>query len=35
MQMFEITQDDLDPLVDGIWGVAAFFMEADGAITFI
>jgi peroxiredoxin family protein len=35
MQMFGISQDDLDPLVDGIWGVAAFFMEADGAITFI
>jgi peroxiredoxin family protein len=35
MEMFEITQDDLDPLVDGIWGVASFFMEAEGPITFI
>lgn len=35
MEMFHITKDDLDPLVDGIWGVASFFLEADGAITFI
>ena len=35
MEMFEITRDDLDPLVDGIWGVASFFMEAEGPITFI
>ena len=35
MEMFRITKDDLDPLVDGIWGVASFFLEADGAITFI
>ena len=35
MEMFEITQDDLDPLVDGIWGVASFFLEAEGPITFI
>ena len=35
MEMFEITKDDLDPLVDGIWGVASFFMEAEGPITFI
>lgn len=35
MEMFHITQDDLDPMVDGIWGVASFFMEADGPITFI
>jgi len=35
MEMFHLTQDDLDPLVDGIWGVASFFLEADGAITFI
>lgn len=35
MEMFRITQDDLDPLVDGIWGVASFFLEADGAIAFI
>ena len=35
MEMFHITQDDLDPMVDGIWGVASFFLEADGAVTFI
>jgi peroxiredoxin family protein len=35
MEMFQITKDDLDPLVDGIWGVASFFMEAEGPITFI
>ena len=35
VEMFGLTQDDLDPLVDGIWGVAAFFAEADGPITFI
>ena len=28
-------KDDLDPLVGGIWGVAGFFSEADGAITCI
>ncbi len=33
--MFELTQADLDPLVDGIWGVASFFLEADGPVTFI
>jgi peroxiredoxin family protein len=35
MEMFHLAQDDLDPLVDGTWGVASFFAEADGAITFI
>jgi amino acid transporter/peroxiredoxin family protein len=35
MEMFHITADDLDPLVDGVWGVASFFMEADGSVTFI
>jgi peroxiredoxin family protein len=35
MEMFEITREDLDPLVDGIWGVASFFMEAEGPVTFI
>jgi peroxiredoxin family protein len=35
MEMFHITQDDLDPLVDGVWGVASFFSEADGGVTFI
>ena len=35
MEMFHLTRDDLDPMVDGIWGVASFFAEADGAVTFI
>jgi peroxiredoxin family protein len=35
MEMFRITAEDLDPLVDGVWGVASFFMEADGPVTFI
>jgi peroxiredoxin family protein len=35
MEMLHLTQEDLDPLVDGIWGVASFFLEAEGAITFI
>jgi peroxiredoxin family protein len=35
MEMFDITKDDLDPLVDDVEGVASFFAEADGSITFI
>jgi len=35
MEMFHITTDDLDPLIDGVWGVASFFAEADGPVTFI
>jgi peroxiredoxin family protein len=35
MEMFSITTDDLDPLVDGVWGVASFFMEAGPGVTFI
>ena len=36
MEMFEITKDDLDPVVDGVWGVASFWMAAqDGPVTFI
>ena len=35
MEMFEITKDDLDPLVDDVEGVAAFMAEATGAIAFI
>ena len=35
MAMFGITSDDLDPVVDGVWGVAAFFAEVDGPVTFI
>ena len=35
MEMFQITKDDLDPLVDDVEGVAAFFAEVDGPVTFI
>jgi len=36
MDLFEITPDDLDPLVDGVEGVAAFWMAAgDGQVVFI
>jgi len=35
MEMFHITTDDLDPVVDGVWGVASFFSVADGPLTFI
>ncbi|MEO8423913.1 MAG: DsrE/DsrF/DrsH-like family protein [Actinomycetota bacterium] len=35
LEMFGITRDDLDPMVDGVWGVASFFSEADGPVTFI
>ena len=35
MEMFGITKDDLDPLVDDIGGIAAFVSDATGAITFI
>ena len=35
MEMLQLKPADLDPLVDGVWGVAAFFMGADGPITFI
>ncbi len=35
LEMFEITKDDLDPMVDGVWGVASFFAEATGPVTFI
>ncbi|HET8567648.1 MAG TPA: DsrE/DsrF/DrsH-like family protein [Candidatus Limnocylindria bacterium] len=34
-EMFGIAKDDLDPLVDGIEGVAAFMTDAQGPITFI
>ena len=27
--------DDLDPLVDDVRGVASFFMEVDGPVTFV
>lgn len=35
MDMLGITKDDLDPLVDGVEGVASFMAEATGSITFI
>lgn len=35
MEMFQITKDDLDPLVDDVEGVAAFMADATGPITFI
>lgn len=36
MDLLRIDQADLDPLVDGVEGVAAFFLEAgDGAVVFI
>ncbi|HEY6565897.1 MAG TPA: DsrE/DsrF/DrsH-like family protein [Actinomycetota bacterium] len=35
MEMFHLTRADLDPLVDEIWGVASFFLEADGPVVFI
>ncbi|HZD17715.1 MAG TPA: DsrE/DsrF/DrsH-like family protein [Actinomycetota bacterium] len=35
MEMFGLTEEDLDPLVDGQEGVASFFMDVDGPVTFI
>ena len=35
MEMLHITMDDLDPLVEGVWGVASFFAAANGPVTFI
>ena len=35
MELLQITQEDLDPLVEGIWGVASFFAVADGPVVFI
>ena len=35
MEMFGLATDDLDPLVDGREGVASFFMNVDGPVTFI
>jgi peroxiredoxin family protein len=35
MDMFELEVADLDPLVDGQEGVAAFFLHAGGPVTFI
>ena len=35
MEMFGLTVEDLDPLVDDLHGVASFFMDVDGPVTFI
>lgn len=35
MEMFGLTVEDLDPLVDDQEGVASFFMDVDGPVTFI
>jgi peroxiredoxin family protein len=35
MEMFGLGTEDLDPLVDGQEGVAAFFVDVDGPVTFI
>ena len=35
MDVFGITKGDLDPLVDGVWGVAAFTAAATGQVLFI
>jgi len=35
MEMFGISKDDLDPLVDDVEGVAAFWSDATGPVTFI
>jgi peroxiredoxin family protein len=35
MEMFGITVEDLDPLVDDQEGVASFFLDVDGPLTFI
>ena len=35
MEMFELKVEDLDPLVDDQGGVASFFMDVDGPVTFI
>ncbi len=35
MEMFGLSMEDLDPLVDGQEGVAAFFVDVDGPVTFI
>ena len=35
MDMFQIQQSDLDPIVDGVTGVASFMSTANGAVVFI
>ena len=35
MEMFHITTEELDPLVDDQEGVASFFIDVDGPVTFV
>ncbi len=35
MDLFEITKDDMDPMVDGVEGIAAFMASATGQIVFV
>ena len=35
MDLFGITADDLDPLVDDVEGIASFMAEATGPVVFI
>ena len=35
MEMLGLKVEDLDPLVDNQYGVASFFLEVDGPVTFI
>jgi len=35
MELLGIATDDLHPVVDGVWGVARFFMEAGDNATFV
>lgn len=35
MEHFQLTKDDLDPIVDGVEGVAAFMLDATGPIVFV
>ena len=35
MDMFGITKDDLDPIVDDVEGVAAFMADATGPVVFV
>jgi peroxiredoxin family protein len=35
MEMFDLQVADLDPLVEDQEGVASFFLDVDGPVTFI
>jgi peroxiredoxin family protein len=35
MELLEITQEELDPIVDGVTGIAAFVAAATGPVVFI